>query len=84
VIHTIAGIDYLSIKEFAAWTRHSKQAIRKLIETGNRIRKLQSIKDGVHTYIPFYEIADFPFCNQRGEVYHFDKHNPGVSYKEYA
>lgn len=71
MIHILEGVECISLKEFSKRTQHSKQSIRRLIEFGNRFRALRAIKDGVHTYIPLSEVTEYPFVNERGQIYHY-------------
>jgi hypothetical protein len=70
----IEGKEYYTVKQFAALTNRAEQSVRNLINKGNRIRKLKSLKIGEKLFVLASELQKFPFtsCGPNGEVYHYN------------
>lgn len=73
---TIGGIEYIHIQDFAEITGRSKQAIRRLIEDGNSVRRLKATRDRSRLMVPVMELVGFPFVNQGKQmngtdIYHY-------------
>lgn len=58
---TIEGIECIHISEFSKMLGRSVPSIRYLIEEGNAVRRLSSIRIGSRIYIPRFEITGYPF-----------------------
>jgi len=66
--------EFYTVKQFAEITNRSQQTIRRYINIGNKIRKLEAIKIGNTLLIPAIELIDYPFTisgNNNNKVYHF-------------
>lgn len=72
--YTHKGIEYLTVKQFASCVNRSEQTIYSLINKGNAVRKMESIKlFGTVVLVPFSEITEFPFTSsgKSSDVYHY-------------
>lgn len=56
------GADYYTVRTFAALTRRSEQAVRALINKGNRLGTLASLKLGNTIFVPCSELTEFKFA----------------------
>lgn len=84
-VSTIGGIEYIHIQDFAALTGRSKQAIRRLIEDGNSVRRMKATRDRSRLMIPVMELVGYPFVNQGKQmngtdIYHYCPTRPVPSY----
>lgn len=76
----IGEYEYIHIQDFADITGRSKQAIRRLIEDGNSMRRMKSLRDKSRLLIPLLELAGFPFVKQGKQmsgrdIYHYFAHD---------
>ena len=58
----VNGKHYYDVNTFAEITKRSPQAIRLLINKGNKLQKLQYIKISNTLLVPKSELTAFPFC----------------------
>lgn len=54
------GIDYIHISDFARLTKRSVQSTRRLIENGNKVRKMKFFRDRSRLLIPVVELTGYP------------------------
>ena len=54
------GIDLIHISDFARLTKRSVQSTRRLIENGNKVRKMKVFKDRSRLLIPVVELTGYP------------------------
>ena len=53
--------DVLTVKDFAKAIYKSPEAVYRMIYTGNRVRRIKTVKLGNYVYIPVEEIEQFPW-----------------------
>ena len=65
---------YYTVKQFALLTNRTEQSVRRLINEGNRVRKLFSKKIGHTILVPHGELVAFPFTvsGHAEQIYHYE------------
>jgi len=73
----IGGKNYFTVNQMGALTNKSNQTIYTLINSGNAIRKMKSIKIADRVLIPIEELVEFPFtyagARPKDNVYHYNE-----------
>ena len=71
----IGGKNYFTVNQMGALTNKSNQTIYTLINSGNAIRKMKSMKIADRVLIPIKELVEFPFTwagsHPRDNIYHY-------------
>lgn len=85
----IEGKKYYPLYQFASMTCRSMSAIRHLMFTGNRIRKLRFVEEppaAGRYFIPVEEYTDFPFTSSgrfsTDNVFHYTEDGEYIQYSE--
>lgn len=70
----VEGIEYYTVAGFAIMVNKSEQTIRRYVNKGNKIRKLNAIKVNKTVLIPVTELTKYPFtiCGRSYEVYYYN------------
>jgi hypothetical protein len=66
----------ITVKEFCELTNRSPDDIRWMINQGNKIRKLKSLKISGKNFIPIEELLEFPFAKN-------GRHSGGIRVERY-
>ncbi len=73
----IGGKEYFTVNQMGALTNKSNQTIYTLLNGGNAIRRMKSIKIVDRVFIPVEELVEFPFtyagAHPKNNIYHYDK-----------
>lgn len=59
-VFSYGGIDFIHISDFARLTNRSVQSTRRLIENGNKIRKMKFFRDRSRLLVPVVELTGYP------------------------
>ncbi len=68
---------YFTVNQMSALTNKSSQTIYGLINLGNAVRRMRSIKIADRVLIPTEELIEFPFtysgAHPKDNIYYYDK-----------
>ncbi|KKN59483.1 hypothetical protein LCGC14_0541950 [marine sediment metagenome] len=82
----IGGKKYFTVNQMSALTNKSSQTIYSLINLGNAVRKMQSIKIADRVLIPIEELIEFPFtyagAHPQDNIYHYDENGKIIKKEE--
>lgn len=74
-IYNYKGIAFIHIADFAYALNRSVTSTRRLVERGNRIRKLKAMRDRSRLMIPVTEMTGYPFVSsgpgKEKKVFHY-------------
>lgn len=79
----VGGIELIHISEFASIAHRSIPSTRRLIEEGNKIRKLKAYRDKSRLMIPVVELYGYPLINAghsdfERNIYHYNEQGERV------
>ena len=73
----IGGKKYFTVNQMGALTNKSNQTIYTLVNKGNAIRKMKSIRIADRVLIPINELTEFPFTwagsHPKDNIYHYNE-----------
>ncbi len=79
---------YFTVNQMSALINKSGQTIYGLINFGNAIRRMRSIKIADRILIPIEELMEFPFtysgAHPKDNIYHYDEHGKIIKKEKFS